>query len=278
MRGCSVVSSLGEVLVPELGLHDLHRNTQRCIDRTMGRLWGGTLPNFHELPVAGREHHRHDLVGAELLAEAPPGRVRALVQELFLDGDQQVVGQDAQKNVRLGAPLQVVEDRTLHQRAFHGPKGGFHACQQGIGAPDLLRRQLVPIGLQHVAAIELLGESFLRCVLLPGEMLLGRVVRDPVVARDPGMALLEAPNPLMDLRRILQLPLRDPPAQSFEILQEPLLMRLSDRPIFLFPPFTQTQNVDVVALLPALDLHPRLVLIRVARRGSPVHFFPVVCL
>src|SRR5215831_15033564 len=101
----SLVSSLGDVLVPDLGLHDLHRNTQRFIDRTMGRLWGGTLPNFHQVPVAGREHHRHDLVGAELLAQAPPRRVRPLIQELFFDGDQQVVRQDAEDNVRLRPPL-----------------------------------------------------------------------------------------------------------------------------------------------------------------------------
>src|SRR5262249_25997138 len=140
IRCCSVVSSLGDVLVPDLGLHDLHRHPQRFIDRTMGRLWGGTLTNFHQVPVAGREHHRHDLVGAELLAQAPPRRVRALVEELFLDGHEQVVGQDAEENVRLRAPLQVVKDRALHQRAFHRPEGSFHSCQEGIGAPDLIRR------------------------------------------------------------------------------------------------------------------------------------------
>src|SRR5215471_790599 len=92
MRVSSVVSSLGNVLVPDLGLHDFHGDAQRCIDRAMRRLWCGALPNLHCLPVAGWEHHCDDLMGAELLAEAPPGRVRALVQELFLDGHEQVVG------------------------------------------------------------------------------------------------------------------------------------------------------------------------------------------
>src|SRR5438093_7185428 len=95
MRVPRVVSSLGDVLVPGLGLHDFHGDAQRFIDSAMCRLWGGALTNLQRLPVTDWEHHCHDLVGAELLAEAPPGRVCALVQELFLDGYQQVVGQDA---------------------------------------------------------------------------------------------------------------------------------------------------------------------------------------
>jgi len=57
------------------------------------------------------------------------------------------------------------------------------------------------------------------------------------------MAFLEAPNPLVNLRRILQLPLLDPLAQGCQIRQKPVLMRLPDGPILLLPPGTPTEDM-----------------------------------
>ena len=70
------------------------------------------------------------------------------------------------------------------------------------------------------------------------------------------MALLEAPNPLVDLRRLLQLSLLEPPSQGFQIGHQSLLMHLPDRAIFLLSPCTQTPDIHFVAVLPPLDLDP----------------------
>jgi hypothetical protein len=69
-------------------------------------------------------------VGAELLAQGPPRGVDvAAIQESLLDGYQQTLGQHAEENVCLGAMLQMMEDRPLHQGALHGTKGRFHPGQ-----------------------------------------------------------------------------------------------------------------------------------------------------
>ena len=61
------------------------------------------LPDAQGLPVRRRQHHRDDLVRGELLAQRGPRRVHALVQEAFLDRDEQVVGEDAEEDVGLHA-------------------------------------------------------------------------------------------------------------------------------------------------------------------------------
>ena len=71
---------------------------------------------------------------------------------------------------------QVMENGPLGQRALHRAEGRFHARQQDVGAPDLVGRQVLAIRLQHVAAVEFLGDRFLLAVLLPRQRLLLRIV------------------------------------------------------------------------------------------------------
>src|ERR1035438_6563254 len=64
--------------------------------------------------IAGRQNDGDHLVGAELLAQGPPRGVDIAIQKSLLDGRQQMVGQNAEENVGLGATLQMMEDGPLH--------------------------------------------------------------------------------------------------------------------------------------------------------------------
>ena len=123
---------------------------------------------------------------AELLANGPPGSVNAFVEESLFDGDQEMIGKDTQKDVRLGPILQVVENGALHQRALHGSEGRLDPRQQNVGAPDFIGRQILTVCLQHIASIELCCNRFFLGVLLPGNTLPLGVVLDLVVACNGG--------------------------------------------------------------------------------------------
>ena len=92
-------------------------------------------------------------MSAQLLAEGPPRGVDIAIQKSFLDCDQQVISQQAEENVRLGAPLEVMEDGPLHQRALHGPKSRFHPGQQNVSFPDLVVGPILAVALEQVAAV-----------------------------------------------------------------------------------------------------------------------------
>src|SRR5205814_2133621 len=64
-----------------------------------------------------------DLMGSELIANGSPGGVHAGLQEAVLDGGQQMVSQHAKKNVGLGAVLQMMKNRPLHQRSLDVAEG-----------------------------------------------------------------------------------------------------------------------------------------------------------
>jgi hypothetical protein len=91
-----------------------------------------------------------------------------VIQEPFFDGHQEMVSQDAEEDVRLRAILEMVEDGPLQQRTLHGPEGRLHWREQDVGAPDLLRGQVLPVGLQRMAAIQFFSDAFFLAVLFPG--------------------------------------------------------------------------------------------------------------
>lgn len=62
-----------------------------------------------------------------------------------------------------------ISGRPLHQRTFQIAKGIFDTRQQNIGAPDVVRREILSIGFQGVRAIELRGPRLLRGVGVAGE-------------------------------------------------------------------------------------------------------------
>jgi hypothetical protein len=49
--------------------------------------------------------------------------VHAALQEAFLDADQQVISEHAQKDVGLGAVLELMKDRPFHQQSLEGAEG-----------------------------------------------------------------------------------------------------------------------------------------------------------
>ncbi len=70
----------------------------------------------------------------------------------LLDGHQQMVGENAEEDMSLDAPLQMVEDRPLRERTFHGAEGGLDAREENVGPPDLLSGEVGATGLQQIAA------------------------------------------------------------------------------------------------------------------------------
>ena len=52
-------------------------------------------------------------------------------------------------------------------------------------------------------------------------------------------------------------------------------MRLPNRSVLLLTPFAQAEKVNLLPLLPALDLNRRFLLARIARRRGTDHLFPV---
>jgi hypothetical protein len=66
-------------------------------------LRGGGLTDFQQVAICGRQDRRDDLMGAQLLTQGRPGGVDLVIEEGLLDGDQQVIGQNTQKDVSLDA-------------------------------------------------------------------------------------------------------------------------------------------------------------------------------
>lgn len=118
--------------------HDFQRNPEEVVDVPLLAIRRGSLPDVENGALRCGQDHRHNLVGAELPTEGRPGGVDSLIQEVLFDGDQQMVGQHAEKDVGLGTVLQLVENGTLHQRGLHIPERLFHTRQQKVGAPDLI--------------------------------------------------------------------------------------------------------------------------------------------
>src|SRR3989449_3280369 len=138
-------------------------------------------------------------MGAELLPQRPPGSVQAAIQVSFLHRHQEMVGQDAEEDMSLRALFEMMEDGPLHQRTLHRPEGGLDARQQDIGAPDFVGGQVLVVGLQHVAAIQLGRDRFLLALLLPGQGLRLGIVVHPVIAGHARIAFSEPAHRLVNL-------------------------------------------------------------------------------
>ena len=70
-----------------------------------------------------------------------------MVEQSFFDRDQQMVGQQTKEDMRIGAPLFVVEDWPDDERRFHVAEGILGAGEQGVDAPDLIGGEVFAIGL-----------------------------------------------------------------------------------------------------------------------------------
>src|SRR5215208_650699 len=199
----------------------------------------------------------------------------ALVEEALLDGNQQVIGENAEKDVSLDAMLELVEDGSLAQRALHVAEGVFDAGQQDIEAPRLLGRQVFAIGLQQVGAVEAKGTLLFLVIFLPIQRLLGFAVLHPPIAGYARVALLDSAEGFIHLVGALQLARCDASSQPGEVGQQTLFLLETDGLIFGLSTFTQAQDVEMLGRLGPFDPDPGFLLRRIARRGLTDQFVPV---
>ena len=131
-------------------------------------------------------------MGLQGFAHGVPRSVHALVEQRVLDGDQQVVGQHTEKDVRFHPTLQVVENRSLAERALHVTEGIFGAREQDVEPPGFLGAQVGAIGAEQIRAVELLRPLVLLGVHLVAERFVLGVVGDPIVSGDAWVAFFAA--------------------------------------------------------------------------------------
>ena len=101
----------------------------------------------------------------------------------MLDGGQQMVSQHAKENVGLGAVLQMMKNRPLHQRTLDVAEGILHPGEQNISASDFICGQILPIRFENTATVEFLSGGLFIDELAPGEVLVDRVIRELVTTR-----------------------------------------------------------------------------------------------
>ncbi len=147
-----------------------------------------------------------------------------MIEEGLLDGDQQVIGQNAQKDVSLDAPLELVEDRPLTERAFHVTKCVFDTGQQDIKAPSFFGREVFAVGLEQVGAVEAQGALSFSAVLVPAELLLTGVIVEVPVAGDSRVAFFEPPERFVDFLWLLEPSGFDPRLQALQVSLEALFL------------------------------------------------------
>jgi len=97
-------------------------NPQEIVELNVLRLRLRSLADPQHRSLVRGQHHRRYLVGLQRLAHRGPRGMHPLAQKRVLDRHQEVIGQHAQEDVRLHAPLELMEDRSLRQRALHRPK------------------------------------------------------------------------------------------------------------------------------------------------------------
>ena len=169
------------------GLQNIGRNPKSGVDLAVLRFGSGGFTDFQDSAVfIFGQNDRDDLVCAELLANGPPGGVNSSLQEPVLDGGQQMVSQHTKEDVSLCPVLQMMENRSLHQRTFDVAEGIFHSSEKNVGAPDFVSRQIPPIGLENITAVEFFGDRLFVGEFFPREVLIDRVEGDLVITRPRG--------------------------------------------------------------------------------------------
>jgi len=180
------------------GLDYLGRDVEQAVDGFVQGFGGRTFADAQYVALVGREHDGAYLMGLECVAQGRPGAVHALVQQGLFDGDEQVVGQDGQEDVRVHAAFDLVVDGPQYQRTFHVAKGVFGAGQEHVGAPGVFGGQVVAVAVQQIAAVQLPGLLVFVGIDGIGQLFVLGVVFDAVVAGDAGIALFDAADGFAD--------------------------------------------------------------------------------
>ena len=170
-----------------------------------------------------------------------------MVEEGLLEGDEEVEGEHAKEDVAFDPTLVLVIDRPLGERGFHVAEGVFGAGEERVEVPIILSREIIAVGLDQIAAIELSGLG--QFVFLEGGAELSGVGVDGefVVAGDTGVAFLEPADRLGNLFGSFELAGGDPPVKFFEVGEQSALLFGADRAVFVAALLAAAQYLGRVA-------------------------------
>ena len=93
--------------------YDLYRHPKGLVQNPVVGLGGRAATNPQNSVLVRRQHDRRNLVRGQQVANRRPGRVNLLTQQRRLDGNQQVICQDAEEDVRFYPVLEMMENGTL---------------------------------------------------------------------------------------------------------------------------------------------------------------------
>src|SRR5215468_12017473 len=136
-----------------------------------------------------------------------------------------MIGQHAKKNMGIGAPLEMVPDRPFGERRFHVAKSILGASEQDIDSPELVTREVFAAGLKQIAPVEPFGMQVFVGVEFGAERAIWFIITKLVIAGDTGVALLQAPDRLVDLGNLDELSVGDAFCKLVDIgAQAPFLL------------------------------------------------------
>src|SRR2546426_9871239 len=149
----------------------------------------------------------------------------------------------------------MMKNRPLHQWTLDVAKGIFHSSQQNVGAPDFVSRQILPIRLENITAVEFLGDRFFcrRVLSRRGSYSRSRRrSRNNAPPEDSAPATGRSPAGFCFP---LSVGLGDALLKLIEIGDQFRFLRFSNGPVLFFTPFAAAENVNHAVLLLALDFH-----------------------
>ena len=202
----------------------------------LGRGLGHTAePNLS--PVRRGEDDVGALQGGELRQGVRRRQTRAAAPQQMFQRDPERVPEKGDEEMRLHAPLQLMEHRPNRQLAFQGAEGRF--C---LGQLDVLRPQLFDglpheIGAQQVGALARVAPGAPVFDELPVEPQLAVCLADGHLVQigDAGVRGLQATQHALDLRAVFQPTGGDPRLQPAQAMLEPGRKAAPNRQFLLAP-------------------------------------------
>ena len=132
--------------------------------------------------VGEREPGGDEAVGAEQAADRLPVARVVLVLEAFADPAQEVVGENANKNVPVDAVFELVEIRSQSERAFEFAEAGLALEEGHVELPELRGSEAL-VGLQN--RVSALGEGVFHFLLVAGDLESPGAVLERVESQTP---------------------------------------------------------------------------------------------
>ena len=86
-----------------LRLHNFFRDLKQLVDRAVYGFWRCSLSDFETFAALSGECRGHDLMRTELVPDGRPRRMDAGIAKHLLDRHKQLIGEYADKDMRLSA-------------------------------------------------------------------------------------------------------------------------------------------------------------------------------